>query len=150
MTATESQRTLQPYIMFSKHKYNFTRGFPRATFAAIITYSPLVRHKRLHLQNQDHLAGVVPNKHPVRCCFHFVSPAGMMDLPLPEDFTHVGLDSWQAAVGGTQTAPLGHRWRSPFTCGNTGRLPSLASIISFLDVRSQKSEVFQQFKVLGL
>lgn len=66
-------------------KYNFTRGFPRATFAAI-TYSPLVRHK-LHLQNQDHLAGVLPNKHPVRCHFHFVSPAARMDLPFPEDVT---------------------------------------------------------------
>lgn len=55
-----------------------------ATFAAI-TYSPLVRHKLLHLQKQGHLSGVLPNKHPVRCYFHFVSPAGMMDLPFPGD-----------------------------------------------------------------
>lgn len=88
-------------------KYNFTRGFPTATTAtfAAITYSLLVKHKLLHLQNQGHLSGVFPNKHPVRCYFCFVSPAGMMDLPFPEDFTRVGPDSWQAAVRRSKTAP---------------------------------------------
>lgn len=82
-----------------------------ATFAAI-TYSPLVRHKLLHLQKQGHLSGVFPNKHPVRCYFHFVSPAGM-DLPFPGDFTLVGLDSWQAAVSVSTTAPTGAQVEKP-------------------------------------
>lgn len=28
-----------------------------------------------------------------------------MDLPFPEDFTHVGQDSWQAALGGSTNSP---------------------------------------------
>lgn len=63
-----------------------------------------------------------------------------MDLPFLEDFTHVGLDSWHGAMTGSTKSPP---W-APLTCGNTRRLPTLASILSFLDVRSQKSEVFQR------
>lgn len=125
------------------HKNNFTRGFSIATTAtfAAITYSPLVRHKLPPLQK--HLAGVFPNKHPVRCYFHFISPAGMMDLPFPEDFTRwIGLLA-QCSERSTNRPP------GTLTCGNTRRFPTLAPIISFLDVRSQKSEVFQQLKVLG-
>lgn len=61
------------------------------------------------------------------------------------DWTHGKLQWEEAQPWGT-----GGEAHLPLTCGNTGRLPTLASIISFLDVRSQKSEVFQQLKVLGL
>lgn len=101
------------------HKNNFTRGFPKwlpttATFAAI-TYSPLVRHKLLHLQKQGHLSGVLPKKHPVRCYFQFVSPTGMMDLPFPKDFTHAELDSWQVVVSGCTNSPHWDTRKSPFS-----------------------------------
>lgn len=142
MTATESQRHFNLTECSLNHKYNSTIS-PQPPWPCLLPSLTVIGETQTSSPPKPRpLSRVFPDKHPVRCYCHFVSAAGMMDLSFPEDVTPVGLDSWQAAVGGSTT--LGHRWRSP------GRLPTLASIISFLDVRSQKSEVFQQLKVLGL
>lgn len=125
------------------HRYNFTRGFPTATFAAI-PYSPLVTHKLL-LQNQDHLAGLFPNKHSVRCYFHFVSPAGMMDLPFPEDFTHVGQDKLQWE--GAQTAPTGAQVEKPIHLWEHRETSNLG--INYFFSKCQESKEWSFSRVKG-
>lgn len=135
------------------HTYNFTRGFPVATMAtfAAITYSPLVRHF-FTSKNKAIYQGFSQTSTQLDAIFTLFLQQEWW-IYLSQGISHLldwtpGKLQWV----GAQQPPLGTRGEaySSLTCGNTGKLPTLASIISFLDLRSQKSEVFQQLKVLGL
>lgn len=154
MTATESQWTLQPYRTFSKPDIQFHKRLPRGHHGHICCH---------HLQSIGETQTSSPPKtRPFIRGFPKQAPSEML-LPLcfssrngftfPRGFhpcwTGLLASCSECEHNSPHWGTSGEAY-SPLTCGNTGRLPTLASVISFLDLRSQKIEVFQQLKVLGL
>lgn len=162
--------TLQPYRIFSIPQIQFTRGFSMLTMATFATCHlqqslttwetqasslPHARRGWSVPYNRAIYQGF-PNRCPIRCYFHFsfVSPKGTMNFHFSKGISHP-LSNWEDLA----CTNMVHHCSPPgqSTTGEASPLPAqkaafkvLASIIFLLDIRSPKSEVFEQLKVLRL
>lgn len=113
MTATESQWTLQPYRTFSKPDIQFHKRLPRGHHGHICCH---------HLQSTGETQTSSPPKtRPFIRGFPKQAPSEMLlslcfssrndGFTSPRGF--VGLDSWQAAVSVSTTAPTGAQVEKP-------------------------------------